>query len=133
MPQIEKKTMSLPVKLTDEEVRLRGVELAAVTQEINKVDAQRKEVAKEYKDKLDGLASKRDLLADAVNNRVESRQVEVYEVHSLGDATAKIYRADTNALVHSRALSESELKRAEEEARQPRLNLGDEEGEESTH
>jgi hypothetical protein len=131
MPQIEKKTMSLPVKLTDEEVRLRGVELAAVTQEINKVDEKRKEVAKEYKDKLDGLASKRDLLADAVNNRVESRQVEIYEVHSLGDATAKIYRADTNALVHSRALSESELKEAEEKARQPRLPLGEEE--ESAH
>jgi hypothetical protein len=139
MPQIEKKTMSLPVKLTDEEVRLRGVELAAVTQEINKVDAQRKEVAKEYKDKLlDGLAEKRDTLARAVETREELRPVEVYEVPNLGDATATIYRADTRERVQSRALSEYEIRKLEEEARQPRLPLGkkaaEEEGEEeSTH
>jgi hypothetical protein len=139
MPQPqEKKMMSLPVKLTDAEVRLRGSELAATVSEINKVDEERKATAKEYKEKLDGLAEKRDTLARAVETREELRPVEVYEVPNLGDATATIYRADTRERVQSRALSEYEIRKLEEEARQPRLPLGkkaaEEEGEEeSTH
>ena len=63
------------VKLSDAELIQRGDELVAAIAEWTAVDGERSATAKSYKERLDGIETKRDKIAKAISDRCEERMI----------------------------------------------------------
>jgi len=90
----------IPVKLSDDETRAYGQQLARKEHEWTALDEKRKTVAAEYKTQLGGVSTEINRLTLAINSGEEMRAVECYE-----DVTATqvlIKRADTGEVVDQR-------------------------------
>lgn len=109
----------LPVKLTDDEVRKKGLELAGVCDDIGTETARADSVKQELKARMGGLESKRAQLATLLRRGDELREVEVLTRAHYASGTASEVRTDTGEVLLARPLTEKE--------RQPSLLAGLEE------
>jgi uncharacterized FlaG/YvyC family protein len=110
MPEINTKTCvrQLPCNLTEDEVRLRGIDLAHANTQYADTKDEAKSKAKAYKDRLEKIYETIHDLKDAVRNGVEVRPVEcdVLLDHYAGMVT--ITRRDTGDIVESRRMTPAE-------------------------
>lgn len=96
-------TRDLPVRLNDDELQLYGKLLAIKVQEEEAVDAQKKQVSKEYSTRLGAIRCEQARLADARSKGLELRPVECAERWHAG--MIEIVRADTGEVVESRPVT----------------------------
>lgn len=104
----EKETRNLYVKLNDEEVRAKGLELSAEVSKLKAAENDLKSVSKSMKDDIDLIKKKIDILADIVGTSKEKRDVECLEIRNNTLMTMEIYRTDTHELVETRPMSMNE-------------------------
>lgn len=103
-----KRFEKLPVQLSNDEVRLKGEELAQQRKAWEAKKAERKAVAARLKEELDELDDKICTLADQVKNRREHRDVEVAELKDFEQGKVDTVRSDTGEVVRSRAMTGGE-------------------------
>lgn len=106
-----RKTLTLPVHLTDDEKRARGLELAKLHDDAKRVELEKKILTADAKTRLDEIKAKASILATAINQGKEDRLVECVEVLDFKDKRANTYRVDGILweLVSSRGLSREEI------------------------
>jgi len=91
----------LPCELDDDEVAQRAERMARAIELRDARDAKRKEVAQAYKREVDALVAEIRLLADAVRERREMREVRcVTRVQR--DGTVLVVRTDTGDVIEVR-------------------------------
>lgn len=98
----------LPCKLTPDEVRERGEELASVLGQLKELDARESEFKADLKSKRTPLESQRDYLRDVVNAKQESRGVEVELWADFTTGNVEFIRQDTGECITSRGLRPEE-------------------------
>jgi len=103
--------MNLPVKLTPDELRARGAELAKCYSEREIEELHKKIVAASTKEKIDRINAKAKIIVEALRTQKEDREVECVEEIDFTKKVANTYRTDTEPweLVASRGLSREEL------------------------
>lgn len=101
------KTRSLPVRLSREERELRASQLTETIAKHDQVDGERKAAAAGYKASVDRLNEEIRKLATAVRSGVEHRDVEIEE-RPTHDFMINVYRIDTEELVDTRSMTDSE-------------------------
>lgn len=97
-------TLDLPVRLTAEEQRLKGEQLAKLYDDRQKVEAEKTRVAQELGAKLKNLDKDIRDLADQVKECREMREVQCREEKDHGSGTVLTVRMDTGEVVSSRAM-----------------------------
>lgn len=105
---IKKSLRKLPVRLSDDEVRLRGIDLANAVKDHLDLDEERKRVAKEYKERMEAIDESIRELKDQTRNAVEVRLVEVELVIDNYMGSVKITRTDTGEIVEQRMMNAEE-------------------------
>lgn len=103
----------LPVALGDDEVRARGEQLADTVRRRNDLEIEQATEKKAMKEALDGIESEISKLAMVVNERRETRSVEVEIRANLAIGLAEEVRTDTGEIIKSRALDEKDKMRAQ--------------------
>lgn len=113
----------LSVKLTDDELRQSGDELAATVQEIDAEEDRQKNIKDQLKTRLSELTSKQSRLALHISRKEEFREVQVaIEMHVSGQVSET--RVDTGEVLT--------LREAREEEKQLPLSKAEGKGEEKT-
>jgi len=106
MKQIE---LELLCELTDEEIQMRGHQLAAAFVERDKVDAAKREAARTFGKQLEGIDERMRRLSDAIAERREFRFVRCALIfHSPATGTKRIMRTDTGEIVREEAMTSAE-------------------------
>lgn len=106
------RTMALPCRLTDHEVRERAHESAELLQEIDTDEESEAARRRLFKEQLEAKKTRlRDLMC-AVRERTERRPVEVEYIASLHRSTMETMRRDTGEVVYSRPMTDAELRAA---------------------
>jgi hypothetical protein len=98
----------LPVKLTDDELRARGQDLAAVCDDIGAETDRADSVKQELKARMTGLEARRSQLAALIRRGDELRDVEVLTLAHFASGTATVVRTDTGDVLLSRPLTDTE-------------------------
>lgn len=98
----------LPVPLTQDEIRLKGGELAAMLSDYASVEEEKKSAAKELSDKLKDIRRRMDQLGREVRTGEELRQVPCYEDKDFASNTVRIVRRDTHEVVRIRPMRPDE-------------------------
>lgn len=119
-PSIRFEERSLPHQLTFEERERKGLELAHATAEADRIEAEGKRVAKNYKAQLDTAESMVRAQAGILNQGYEYRETRCRCILSLSDDTRTTVREDTGEVVETRRLNSTE-RRELEASRQPAL------------
>lgn len=101
--------MQLPVKLTDDELRYRGDELARLTKEVDDLEFEKKESQADYKAKIDARRVAALKLADAIKAKTEVRDVEVCDTTDHDARKVYTVRQDTGEVVNSRPATTEDL------------------------
>ena len=97
----------LACKLTDDELRQSGDELAATVQEINAEADRQKSIKDDLKARLSELAARESKLSNRIMRREEYRDVQVaIEMHDSGQVSET--RLDTGQILTLRAAYEEE-------------------------
>lgn len=105
---IKNVTRFLSVKLTDEELRHSGDELAATVQEINAEADRQKSIKDDLKARLSEMTAKQSKLSNRIVRREEYRDVQVaIELHSSGQVSET--RTDTGEVIFLREANEDEM------------------------
>jgi hypothetical protein len=99
----------LTVNLTDEEIACRAQELASVCIEIDKVAAQKKDMANQLKLEDDRLQARKKTLSSAVHTHREGRDVRCFWDFDWTIQMKYLFREDTGECVERYPLSEFEL------------------------
>lgn len=115
-------TKRLPVKLTDDEIRLRGVEAAKLSRLIDSTEAEAKMTAKMFKEDIERLAKEHSRLTEQIWAGQEYREVQIEERKCWGDQKVETIRLDTREIIDVRPMTPQELAR-------PLPMFGAEEGE----
>lgn len=119
---------SLPVKLTQEEVKERGAQHADALIAYEKVEEEKKAAAADYASQLKTLRSNMKRFAEAVKTHEESRAVKCLWQPNFPKKKMELVRQDTGEVVERRDMAESErqeslldmgLKLAKEELEAP--------------
>ena len=110
-------TRQLEVKLSEDEVASKALQLARTLEEISDIEKQAKESARKFGEQLKTRRSSVELLARAVTSRKERRPVVVSERADERRFCVEIVRHDTMEVIDSRPMSTDEM----EEARQGSL------------
>ena len=100
---------SLPVQLTDPELRAFGDQIAKIISDHAALEDQKKEAASSFKAQLDALDAQMRRISIIITQRQEWRLVECYTVANYTALTMELYREDTGELVSSRKLSSDEM------------------------
>ena len=103
------RTMELPVKLTDEEVRLKGEKIARRLKDRENLEEERKAAAKAAKEEIGELDAEIIELRDEVRERREMRDVQVSDEKDWGRKIVRTLRLDTGEVVASRPMTPAEL------------------------
>jgi len=103
------RTERLPVTLTNDEVRVRGEELAGLVAEINEAEDAKKLAASEAKAAIDALDSKAAGIAEEIRSRRVYRDVEVREDLDAPSRVVSVIRLDTGEVVRERVATSSDL------------------------
>jgi len=114
----ELRTMPLPVKLTEEELRARSKRLSAEVKECEREEQvledtieAAKEARKAQENKIAALRAVLRATAEVVQSGRETRDVEVRDEMDWKASTVLTRRTDTDELVASRGMSEAERQR----------------------
>ena len=106
MKQIE---LELLCELTDEEVQMRGLQLASAFVERDKVDAAKRDAARSFGKQLEGIDERMRRLSDAIAERREYRFVRCAVIfHAPANGTKRIVRADTGEIVREEPMTMAE-------------------------
>lgn len=97
-------TMSLPVKLSEQELLIKGNELSKLLQDLETVEAQKKTANAGFKDEIDKLTEQISGLATIVREKKEYREVEVEERKNMDRMIMETIRLDTGEVVSYREL-----------------------------
>jgi hypothetical protein len=104
-------TRLLPVQLNEEEIKVKGEELAKTTEAHRDLEAEKKRSAAGYTQAMKDSTKKMLELAKIVNTGKEDRQVPVRKDFNPGRNLCSIYRTDTNELVEARSMTEEEYQK----------------------
>jgi hypothetical protein len=104
-------TEILPVVLTDDEVRERGIKLAGVLQDIGREEFSKKSFNEGVKGRVDALESEADKLVTVIRAGKEDREVQVEEQKDYKAQEVRTVRLDTGEVIHHRAMTPRELQR----------------------
>ena len=104
-------TRSLPVKLTDNELRERGDELAATIQNVNTEERRQADQKTQMKARLTELQARQTQLAITISRREEERDVTVDVYHNYEALKVETVRRDTGEAIHRREMTQEELQR----------------------
>jgi len=105
-------TVELPFDLTDDEVRERGQEQAKLLAEKADVEQRKKDTAKEFKDRIEGLDEQIGKLVDVIQTGRELRPVSCEWVADNARALMNLVRLDFGTVVQSRPMTDAEKQRA---------------------
>ncbi len=109
LPKRQKsETRSLPVKLTELELRDRGDALAAVIQDLTAEEDRQTDVKAQLKARLSELDAKKTQLAITICRREEYREVVVDIFHDYERLTVDTVRRDTGEALARRPMNEQE-------------------------
>jgi len=97
-------TMNLPVKLSEQELIIKGNELSVHIQDLDVVELQKKTANSGFKDEIDKLTEKISGLAKIVREKKEYREVEVADQKNMDRMTMDTVRLDTGEVVSYREL-----------------------------
>lgn len=103
-----KSVKALPCKLSDDEVRLRGIDLAEAAKEHIDLQDAKKVTAKVFKDRIDAINKKIFELKDAVRNAVEVREIECELQYDYYMGKVTIVRMDSGEIIEVRAMTPKE-------------------------
>lgn len=101
-------TRLLPVQLTEEELKVKGEELAKATEAHRDLEAEKKAVAAGYSTQMKDSTKNLLELAKIVNTRSQERHVPVRRDYDPKKNLCRIFREDTNDLVESRSMTAEE-------------------------
>jgi hypothetical protein len=101
-------TRHLPCALTRSEVEERADKLARLVKDRDAIDAERKQVARDYKTRMDDLSKEIGQLSEQVRSKREWRDVECTKERNEERGTVDFVRVDTGEVVESRALHPDE-------------------------
>ena len=101
---------SLPCTLTDDEWELKAQEAAQLVADLEQQRSEAKEAKKRLKAQEDELAEKVIAISREVRERREYRSIECYEQNEVERKTVVTIRTDTGEVVHSRGMSEMEVR-----------------------
>jgi len=104
----EKETRSLPVKLTQDEVRVKGKELSKNLGEIQTLKNSLKRITDDTNAQLKKLGLDSVNLQRMVDDEIEYRQVECVDRNNYDRFQVETYRCDTMELVFSRNMTPNE-------------------------
>ena len=104
----EKTTRFLSCELTDDEQRERGVQSANASNEVNRLIAEAKGVADEYKAKKIGAEAQHDALKNAVLQKREYHEVDCTEWHDYKKGKVYTVRDDLGLITESRQMTPDE-------------------------
>ena len=109
----ERFSRSLPVKFTPDELRGKADELADKVSKHAKLEEEKKQVAADYKARLDQLSAGINLLARHISEKCEYQQVECQAFLDCPDYGKKtIYRCDTGDQVGVETMTPSDRQTA---------------------
>ncbi len=103
------KTMDLPVRLTPDQQRQRGLELADCHGAMRVLEEEQKSTKGRWKKQSEEIEVNMARLSRIVQKGEECRPVAVSESENWAEKTVEIIREDTGEQVHYRAMSEHEL------------------------
>ena len=102
-------TETLPCKLTDEELRQKGDDLASITQELDAEEGRQKDIKDQLKAKLSGLQSKQREISLTITRREEFREVKVLTQLLVNDQMVQKIRQDTGEIIEARPARDLEM------------------------
>lgn len=100
---------TLPVHLTTNEIADMGQRSALAAQRQSKLEERKKAVTKRYKEAIDETKLEIGHCSKCVLNGIEEREVECYIRPLYSEKKIEIVRSDTNVVVETRAMTESEM------------------------
>lgn len=109
MNRRNKETRQLPVKLTDEEFKLRSSELASAIVEYREREESIKDAKKAFSDELKKMQTELNILADIVDQRRELRTVPCSWFADYQRNMWRLTRDDTGTEVASVTMTSNEL------------------------
>ena len=104
--------LSLPVHLTDDELLMKGRELAALERETDQADAERKAISKEMGEKVKEMRERALTMAQVIETKQEKRPVECVQHKNWVASTVETVRSDTGEVVQERPMSERDRQEA---------------------
>lgn len=104
-------TRRLLCPLTDDEQRLKGHRLAQLAKQLDDVEAEKKEVARDFKDRIDGLKEQISELSEEVRSKHEWRAVECFEQVNVARMQVELVRSDTYEVEERRPATAADLQR----------------------
>ncbi len=108
---VETKSKTLPVKLTDKELRERGATLASVIQDLNTEERRQQDIKAQMKARVAELDARKTQLAITISRCEEDREVTVDVWHDYDALRVYAVRRDTGEEIHSRAMTHEEMQR----------------------
>lgn len=117
-PEVRKKsaTIDLPVKLNKAEIVERKNRLLTLLDNRDNLDSERKSVASDFKARIDILDSETDRVRTALRTDEEKRPVMCDQHFDWKKKTVTLFRSDTGARVHERAMHKDEMQKTLDEA-----------------
>ncbi len=100
-------TKKLPCRLTEEEIRRVGKELAGTVQEIQAEEESQTKIKADLRSRLAKLEERQSALALAINTRTEERDVDVNVLVEPSGVVHEV-RADTGEHVQTRLMTDEE-------------------------
>ena len=101
--------LKLPCTLTDRELQSRGLMLGASVIQKAEVEQQRREAAKEFRDRLTGIDELQRELTAVLTSGIEFRMVGcLVQFHTPAEATKRTVRCDTGEVVKEEPMTAGE-------------------------
>lgn len=123
-PNLEPFSEHLKCELTDEEAGAIGREAAKLSQQIKREQLEEKERAKAARDKITGLVSKHEGMAQVSVQKWEMRDVACVIKYDLANRRRTIVRLDTGTILRVQTLTDAEVeKRARAESHWPTKSM----------
>jgi hypothetical protein len=104
----KQETRSLLCPLSDEDLKLRGHNLAAAVKELEEVEAEKKQAVSEFGVRIKALDERIQSLAVVVKARHEARPITCEWRGDGKTGTMKLYRLDTDTVIDTRAMTVEE-------------------------
>lgn len=104
-------TKSLPVKLTLDEIRLRGQEVAALIKSADRLEFEKKEAADNFKAQIEACKLYVNKLTTEITEGQVWREVQIEEVKDWTTQQVQTVRMDTGEIVDIRPMTPKELTR----------------------
>lgn len=102
-------TRRLPVELSMDEKLVHSSRIVSLLTEIKMIDVERREVAKDFKRRIDAMQAEFQALTDAVASGYEFRDVEVRQEKDAKKKEVRLVRIDTDDVVSTRPMEPCEL------------------------